>query len=113
MFRKAIYETGMAYDGRDERTLGSPNRMNIAAMYSDMDLDANEAEQQLSKSVTALVKMIACHTANTVGADYTQTPCGVIFNRDMIVNESEVIDNCVKSKDILTEEEVRKNHPWL
>ncbi len=36
----------------------------------------------------------------------------VIFNRDVLVNESESIDNCSKSVGILSNETIVGQHPW-
>lgn len=37
----------------------------------------------------------------------------IIFNRDMLLNETEVIDNCTKSVGLLSDETVIANHPWV
>ena len=37
----------------------------------------------------------------------------LIFNRDCLINESEAIDNCIKSREILSEETVVLQHPWV
>ena len=37
----------------------------------------------------------------------------IIFNRDMLVNESEVIDDCIKSMSILSRETAVEQHPWV
>ena len=36
-----------------------------------------------------------------------------MFNRDVLINEGEAIDNCVKSLNVLSKETVVKNHPWI
>ncbi len=37
----------------------------------------------------------------------------VIFNRDILINETEAIDNCGKSKGIISDETIVKQHPWV
>jgi hypothetical protein len=37
----------------------------------------------------------------------------IIFNRAQIFNETEIIDNCVKSVDIISMATIIKNHPWV
>ena len=36
----------------------------------------------------------------------------MIFNRDILINETEAIENCVNSRDILSEETITEQHPW-
>ena len=40
-------------------------------------------------------------------------PVDVIFNRDMLIDEGGVIDNCIKSQGMLSRETVLKNHSWV
>ena len=37
----------------------------------------------------------------------------IIFNRDMMMNETEAIQNCVASAGILSEETILGQHPWI
>ncbi|MCL1789644.1 MAG: phage portal protein [Oscillospiraceae bacterium] len=109
IFRKAIVENGMGFDAKDSRLGGNPNQMNIQSMYSDVDLDANETETEFQASLSELMFFVNCGYA----------PCGAggnlefIFNRDMMMNEGAVIDNCVKSAGILSRETIVANHPWV
>ena len=36
----------------------------------------------------------------------------VIFNRDILINESEAIENCSKSSGIISNETIVEQHPW-
>jgi len=103
IFKRAIIENGMGFDAKDSRFGGSPNQMNIKSMYSDVDLDANETETEFQASLAELVGFISDSGS---GAEF-------IFNRDMLMNESAVIDDCVKSKGILSDETIIANHPWV
>jgi len=35
------------------------------------------------------------------------------FNISMLINESDVIDNCLKSQNMVSQETILKNHPWV
>ena len=37
----------------------------------------------------------------------------VIFNRDMLIDESGIIEDCVKSQGLISVETIVKNHPWV
>ena len=112
MFKKAIVENCKGYDAKDERMSGTPNQMNIQSMYSDIDLDANGMETEFQASFEELLYFFNCHLANTGQGNYFNTPVEVIFNRDILINESEAIDNCAKSVGILSNETIVAMHPW-
>ena len=42
----------------------------------------------------------------------TNEDVNVIFNRDILINESESIDNCLKSVGVLSDETIVSQHPW-
>ena len=37
----------------------------------------------------------------------------MVFNRDMLMNESDIIDNCQKSQGIISDETIISMHPWV
>lgn len=113
VFKKAIIENAMGYDAKDDRLNGQPNQMNIQSMYSDIDLDANGMETEFQASFEELLWFINCHFYNSGLGDYEGEEVDIIFNRDMLMNESEIIDNVNKSSDLLSEETVIANHPWV
>jgi len=106
IFKKAIVENGMGFDAKDSRFNGNPNQMNIQSMYSDIDLDANETETEFQASLADLLEFVYLGAADKPEAEF-------IFNRDMLLNEGSVIDNCVKSLGILSKETIIANHPWV
>lgn len=113
IFKKAIIENAMGYDAKDDRLAGNPNQMNIQSMYSDIDLDANGTETEYQASFEELLWFINVHLFNTGQGDFEGEDVDVIFNRDILINESEVIDDCVKSVGLLSDETVVSNHPWI
>lgn len=113
IFKKAIIENAMGYDAKDDRLNGNPNQMNIQSMYSDIDLDANEMETEYQASFEELLWFVNCHLANAGYGDFEGEEVEVIFNRDILINESEVIDNINKSTGILSDETLVANHPWV
>jgi SPP1 family phage portal protein len=113
IFKKAIIENAMGYDAKDDRMAGNPNQMNIQSMYSDIDLDANGMETEFQASFEELLWFINVHLFNTGMGDFEGEEVDIIFNRDILINESEVIDNCSKSSGLLSDETVVANHPWV
>lgn len=113
IFKKAIIENAMSYDAKDDRLAGNPNQMNIQSMYSDVDLDANNMETEFQASFEDLLWFVNCYLANIGVGDFEGEEVEIIFNRDILINEGEVIDNCQKSSGILSDETIVANHPWV
>lgn len=113
IFKKALIENGMGYDAKDERMSGTPNQMNIQSMYSDIDIDANDTETEFQAAFEEILWFVNAHLANTGQGDFEGTEVEVIFNRDMLMNEGEVISNCQTSVGILSNETIIANHPWV
>lgn len=113
IFKKALIENAMGYDAKDDRLAGNPNQMNIQSMYSDIDLDANGMETEFQASFEELLWFVNTYLANAGIGDFFNTDVNIIFDRDMMMNESEVIDNCAKSVGIISDETVISQHPWV
>lgn len=113
LLKKAIIENARGYDAKDERMNGTPNQMNIRSMYSDIDLDANGMEIEFQAAFEDLLFFVNAHLANTGTGNFDGEAVTVIFNRDILVNESEAIDNCGKSAGIISNETIVKQHPWV
>ena len=113
LFKKAIIENAMGYDAKDDRMSGNPNQMNIQSMYSDIDLDMNGMELEYQAALEELLWFINMHLYNTGVGDYENEEVEIIFNRDMMLNEGEAIDNVAKSVGIISDETLIANHPWV
>ncbi|MDF2873340.1 MAG: phage portal protein [Sporomusa sp.] len=112
LLKKALIENGRGYDAKDDRMTGNPNQMNIQSMYSDIDLDANGMETEFQASFEELLWFVNMHLANTGQGDYSGETVNVIFNRDILINETESIDNCSKSMGVISNETIVSQHPW-
>ena len=113
IFKKAIIENAMGYDAKDDRLNGTPNEMNIQSMYSDIDLDANGTETEYQAAFEELLWFINCHLSNMGMGDFEGEEVNIIFNRDMLISESSIIDNINKSAGILSNETLVAQHPWV
>lgn len=84
----------MGYDAKDDRLSGNPNQMNIQSMYSDIDLDANDMETELQAAFEDILWFVNNHLANTGKGNYEGETVNIIFNRDILIYETEAIANC-------------------
>jgi SPP1 family phage portal protein len=87
--------------------------MNILSMYSDIDLDSNGMETEYQASFEELLFFITAHLANTGQGDFQNQEIEIIFNRDMMMNEADVINNVRNSVGIVSTETLVANHPWV
>lgn len=110
--KKALIENARGYNAKDDRLSGNPNQMNIQSMYSDIDLDANGMETEFQAAIEELIWFINQDMANRGQGDFDAEEVAVVFNRDMLINESEAIESCAKSVGILSGETIVEQHPW-
>ncbi len=92
LLKKALIENAMGYDAKEIRLGGgTPNQMNIQSMYNDIDLDANGMETEYQASFEELLWFVNAHLANTGQGDFSNEDVTIIFNRDMMMNEAEIM----------------------
>lgn len=87
--KKSIIENGRGFDAKDDRLGSNANQMNLRSMYSSIDLDADNMEAEFQSSFEQLMFFVKAYLGDI--GDVTIT-----FNRDIMVNETEVIDNLTK-----------------
>lgn len=110
--RKAVVLNCKGYDIEELKSSGSPNEMSIKAVYSNIDLDANEMETEYQAAFEDLLWFINAYFAQTNKGNFEGEPVEVIFNRDMMVNESQVITDINNSTGILSLETCVAMHPY-
>jgi SPP1 family phage portal protein len=113
LLKKAIIENAMGYDAKDDRLSGSPNQMNILSMYSDIDLDANGMETEWQASFEDLLFFVNAHLANTGRGDFSGETPEIVFNRDVLMNETEQIANVRNSIGVISTETALAHNPWV
>lgn len=87
--KKALIENAMGYDAKDDRIGSNANQINIKSMYSDIDLDADNMETEFKAAFKQLMFFVNSYLGKDLDPKIT-------FNRDTMINETEVIDNLVK-----------------
>lgn len=112
LFKKAIIENGKGYDAKDDRMGNNPNQMNIQSMYLDIDLDANMIETEYQAAFEELFWFINQDLANRGLGNFDGEEVNVIFNRDVLINETEVIEGLEKSPYMPLESRLAQ-HPYV
>lgn len=107
VLKKAIAQNARALYLDNDRTTQAPNSLNIKAMYSDMELDANALELEFSASFEYLFRFASVVT----GLNFDG--CEVSFKRNIMVNDESTVDIIKNSIGIVSEETLRANHPFV
>ena len=112
IFKDAIMENAMGFNAKDDKLGREANQMNIQSMYSDIDLDTNRMETEYQASFEDLLYFVNLHLSNTGKGDFDDE-VEIIFNRDMLMNENEIICSIKSSVGILSEETPVAQHPFV
>lgn len=113
MQRKDLYELGRGVDTQSETLGNDKSGIALRFLYADLDMDANIIATEFQASLEQLKWFIDQDIANQGGKDYSEEDVDFILNRDIIINESEVIENASKSTGQISDETIIANHPWV
>ena len=109
--RKDIFEFGGGVDTQNEN-LGVASGIALKFRYADLDMDCSFMANEYSAALEQLVWFICQDRLLTGGQDFTEEDVDFVFNTDIAVNETEVIDNLAKSADLSVETRLAM-HPYV
>lgn len=110
--RKDIYDAGNGVDIQDEN-LGNASGVALKFRYAGLDSDAYSMGNEFSASLEDLIWFIKTDIAARGLGEYMDIDVDIIFNTDMIINESEIINDAKTSLGIISDETIIANHPWV
>ena len=111
--KRALIENARGFDAKEERMDGDPNQMNIQSMYSDIDLDIDGMENEFQCGFEELIGFINQYLVSIGEKDYSEQNVEFIFDRNIMINEGEAIQNCMTSKGVISDETIMAHHPWV
>ena len=111
--KRALIENARGFDAKEERMDGDPNQMNIQSMYSDIDLDIDGMENEFQCGFEELITFINQYLVSIGEADYSEEKVEFIFDRNIMINEGDAIQNCMTSKGVISDETIMAHHPWV
>lgn len=92
IFRTAIKHNCRGYDYSDlNKAAADPNQMNIKSILSDVDIDANDMETEFQAAFEDLLWFVNNH----IGMAEEKNDVDIIFNRDGIINEVDIMQMLV------------------
>lgn len=111
--KRDIIEDGQSINKDLDKFGSAPSGVALKFMYAGLDLKCNSLETEFKMGFENLLYFINIYLSENGVGSYKNTNLDIIFNRDMEINESEVIDNCQKSKGVVSDDTIMANHPWV
>lgn len=113
MTRADIYEFGRGVDTQADSFATAPSGEALKFLYADLDMDANDIENEFQAALEQLLWFVNTHLENTTSIDFYEETVNFLFNRDIVINESQVITDAKNSVGIVSGETILVNHPWV
>ena len=110
--RRDVFDFASAVDTKDP-DLGNASGTAINFRYMDLDADCDALGTELKETFQRLKLFIDVYLQLIGKGDFTKEQFDIIFNVDMPVNETEVINNIRASEGILSKRTQVQNHPWV
>lgn len=112
LLKDAIIENARSFNGKMLNS-GTPNQMNILSMYQDIDIDTNDFENEFQSSMEQLIYFVDVHLSLIGAGDFFDEKLEVVFNRDMLMNESEVMSTLLQAGVKLSNKTLLSQVPWI
>ncbi len=109
--RQDIYEFGQGVNTAD-KDIRDTSGVALRFIYADLDMDCTDWGSEVKFSLMQLFWFIQQDILSKTGVDYTDVKYDIVFNTDVIINESETILNCMNSKGVISDKTIAANHPW-
>ena len=108
-----IFTFGMGINPKTDKFGNDPTGVALRWMYMPLDLKAGMLERKMILALYEFFWFVCEYARITQEKDWDSKELEFTFNKSMIANESEQIENVVKSKGVIPEEIALANHPWI
>ena len=110
--RRDIYDYAAAVDTKDPE-LGNASGTAINFRYMDLDADCDSLATELKDTFHRLKLFVDVYLQITGRGDFTGSDFDIVFNMDLPVNETDIINNARTSDGIVSKRTILQNHPWV
>lgn len=111
--KRDLIEDGQSINKDLDKFGSAPSGVALKFMYSGLDLKCNALETEFKMGFENLLYFINIYLSESGLGTYKNVDLDILFNRDMEINEAEVIENCQKSKGVISDDTIIANHPWV
>jgi len=112
LLRRDIYETGAGVDTQSEKFQTAQSGVALEELFNDLDLDCSNIETEFQSSLEYFMFFVNEYLQMTTAKDYHEKEVDFVFNKTMITNEKEKIENCKNSEDLSRKSRLA-HHPWV
>lgn len=109
--REDIYEFGQGVDAAN-KDIRDTSGVALRFIYADLDMDCVDWGGEVKWSLMKLIWFMQQDLIAKEGTDFTEVLYDIVFNTDVIINESETILNCMNSVGRVSDKTIAANHPW-
>jgi SPP1 family phage portal protein len=110
--QKDIYRFGKSVDNQSS-AIGNQSGVALKFLYAGLDLDCSILSQNFKTAISELLYFYNQHLLNTNQGDFTQEKINIEFNQNMVINQTDLIDNIVKSVGLISNETLLQEHPFV
>lgn len=111
--KRDIAEDGQSINKDMDKYGNSPSGVALKFMYAGLDLKADALETQFRLGFEQLLYFADRYLELLEGSKQEHPEVEILFNRNMKINEAEAIDNCAKSKTMISEKTILAKHPYV
>lgn len=109
ILKKQIYESGQALQ-QDNEDFGNASGVALKFFYRKLELKAGLTQTEFEKGFAKLIRAIMKFKSME---NWEKRPIIQTWTRNMISNDLEDAQIAVESKDVISDETIIKNHPWV
>jgi len=110
--KRDIHDFGQGVDEDKDKIGNSPSGIALRFLYAGLDLKCNALEEWFKWGFDQLLYFVNKYHEIT-GQPISDKEITIVFNRDIAINESQVIEDCQKSKGVISNKTIVANHPWV
>lgn len=110
--KKDIHAFGQGVDKSSDKLGNSPSGIALKFMYSGLDLKCNAMEDWFKWGFEQLLYFVNKYHEVTK-QQTSDKEIGIVFNRDIAINESQAVTDCQSSKGVISNKTIIANHPWV
>lgn len=114
VIEKRIYANGKGYDiSKLDRMGNAPNELHIKTMYVDINNQTDTSILFFTNSLEKLLEFVNQYIEIKENKNYSDELVKIGFERNMLTNETEIIDNILKSGSVMSRHTQRVLHPRI
>lgn len=107
-----IWRLGQGVNPKKE-SIGDASGVALKHLYGLLELKAGLMEVQFRNAINKVIEIYKIYLKETGKGDYIKEEVDQIYTKTMITNDSEIIEDCVKSMSVLSLKTVIANHPYI